>query len=53
MDLGLSDHYAQIVSILIPKFNNKLYRMKKRKFNETNTQEFHYLLNHVTWQEVC
>ena len=52
MDLGLSDHHAQIVSISIPEFNNTPYRIRKRKFNEANTQEFHYLLNHVAWQEV-
>jgi len=52
MDLGLSDHYAQIVSIQIPEFNNTPYRIKKRKFNEANTQKFHFLLNQVTWQEV-
>jgi hypothetical protein len=51
-DLGLSDHYAQIVTIPILEFNNTLYRIKKRKFNEDNTQEFHYLLNQITWQEV-
>ena len=27
MDLGLSDHYAQIVSISIPEFNNTPYRI--------------------------
>ena len=53
MDLGLSDHYAQIVSISVPEFNNTPYRIKERKFNEANTQEFRFLLNQVTWQEVC
>ena len=31
MDLGLSDHHAQIVSISIPEFNNTPYRIKKKK----------------------
>jgi len=52
MDLGLSDPYAQIITFPTPEFNNILYRIKKRKFNEDNTQEFHYLLNQITWQEV-
>jgi len=51
-DLGLSDHYAQIITIPKLEFNNTLYRIKKRKFNEDNTQIFYYLLNQITWQEV-
>jgi len=52
MDLGLSDHYAQIISISIPEFSNIQYRIKKRQLCESNTQEFLHLLNQVTWQEV-
>jgi hypothetical protein len=52
MDLGLSDHYAQILTILILDFSNIPYRIKKRQFCEANVQEFLYLLNQVTWQEV-
>jgi hypothetical protein len=52
MDLGLSDHHAQSISISLPEFNNTPYKIKKRKFNEANTQEFLHLLNQVTWQEV-
>jgi len=33
------------------EFNNSPYRIKKRKFNDNN-QEFYYLLNQITWQEV-
>jgi hypothetical protein len=52
MDLGLSDHYAQILTIPILDFSNIPYRIKKRQFNEANVQEFLYLLNQVTWKEV-
>ena len=52
MDLGLSDHYAQIIPISLPEFSNIPYRIKKRQFSETNVQEFLCLLNQVTWQEV-
>ena len=48
MDLGLSDHYAQIISISIPEFSNIPYRIKKRQFSEANVQEFLHLLNQVT-----
>ena len=39
MDLGLSDHHAQHISISLPEFNNTPYKVKKRKFDEVNTQE--------------
>ena len=52
MDLSLLDHYAQIKSFSLPEFNNTPYRIKKRQFSEANVQEFLYLLNQVTWQEV-
>jgi len=51
-DLGLSDHYAQMLSIPVSEFSNIPYRIKKRQFSEANLQEFLYLLNQVTWQEV-
>ena len=31
MDLGLSDHHTQSISILLPEFNNTLYKVKKKK----------------------
>jgi hypothetical protein len=52
MGLGLSDHYAQFFSISISDFSNIPYIIKKRQFSEANVQEFIYLLNQVTWQEV-
>ena len=30
MDLGLSDHYAQIIPISLPEFSNIPYRIKKK-----------------------
>jgi hypothetical protein len=52
MDLGLSDHHTQILSVSIPDFSNIPHRIKKRQFSEANVQEFVFLLNQVTWQEV-
>ena len=52
MDLGLSDHLAQNIYISLPQINKTPYKVKKRKFNEVNTQEFLHLLKQVTWQEV-
>ena len=52
MDLGLSDHCAQILSIPIADSRNITYRINKRQYSEANVQEFIQLLDQVTWQEV-
>jgi len=52
MDLGLSDHHAQSIFISLPEFDNTPYKVKKRKFDEVNAQEFLHLLKQLTWQEV-
>jgi hypothetical protein len=36
MDLGLSDHHAQILSIPISDFSNIPHRIKKRQFSEAD-----------------
>ena len=51
-DLGLSDHYAQILSIPLSDFSKIPHRTNKRQFSEANVQEFLYLLNQVAWQEI-
>jgi len=48
MDLGLSHHYAQILSIPVSEFSNIPHRIKKRQFSEANFQEFLYSLNQGT-----
>jgi len=52
VDLGRSDHCAQILSIPIADTSNLTYKINKRQFSKTNIQEFFQLLNQVTWQEV-
>jgi hypothetical protein len=52
MDLGLSDHCAQILSIPIAGSSKLTYRINKRQFSKANIQEFFQLLKQVTWQEV-
>ena len=39
MDLGLSDHHAQSISISLPECNNTPYKVKKRKFDEVRSEE--------------
>jgi hypothetical protein len=40
MDLGLSDHCAQILSIPIAGYSKLTYRINKRQLSEANIQEF-------------
>jgi hypothetical protein len=49
MDLGLSDHHAQMLSIPISDSSNIPQELKK-EFSEANVQQFLCLLNQVTWQ---
>ena len=48
MDFGLSDCYAQSISIPSPEIKKIPYKTKKRKFNEVNTQEFLHSLKQIT-----
>ena len=52
MNLGLSGHHTQIISILITDSRNRQHRIKKTQFSKANLQEFFYSLNEFTWQEV-
>jgi hypothetical protein len=52
MQLGMSDHYAQILSIPIKSHSSSFYKTYERQINEDNIQEFLYLLQQEPWQEV-
>jgi hypothetical protein len=52
MELGMSDHYAQILSIPIKSHISSFYKTYERQINEDNIQEFLYLLQQEPWQEV-
>ena len=52
MDLGLSQHYAQVLTIPVKTSSNMLHRNKERNFREDKACEFLYLINQVTWQKV-
>jgi hypothetical protein len=51
MDLELSNHYAQVLSTPFKNFNMP-QESKEDNFREENVQQFLYLQNQVTWQEV-
>jgi hypothetical protein len=52
MELGMSDHYAQILSIPIKSHSSSSYKTYERQINEDNIQEFLYLLQQRPWIEV-
>jgi hypothetical protein len=52
MDLGLSDHYAQVLSIYIENFVRRSLKVRKRIFDEGGMGELLYNLNKGLWQDV-
>ena len=52
IELGLSDHKAQVLPVLCTNHANVKRRVLKRHFGDDNIREFKYLLKKVTWQEV-
>jgi hypothetical protein len=52
MELGVSDHQAQVLSVLRKTPTSINRRVLKRRFGNSNIREFQYLLEKETWQEV-
>jgi hypothetical protein len=52
VELGLSDHQAQILPVLKKVQSDTHQRSLKRYFSNSNISEFKYLLSKETWQEV-
>jgi hypothetical protein len=52
MDLGLSDHYAQVQTIPLKNFSNMPHRIQRTECRGDNVLEFLCPLNQATWQEV-
>jgi len=52
IELGLSDHQAQVLSMLHKNHASVNRRILKRHFGDDNIGEFEYLLKKKTWQEV-
>jgi hypothetical protein len=52
VELGLSDHQAQMLPVLSKNHGSVNRRVLKGHFGENNLREFKYLLNKETWQEV-
>jgi len=52
IELGLSDHQAQVLPALHKNHASVNRRVLKRHFGDDNIREFKYLLKKVTWQKV-
>jgi hypothetical protein len=52
LELGLSDHSAQILSITSSKPIQTHMKSWRRNFNKNNTNKFTKLLEQVRWQDV-
>jgi len=52
IELGLSDHQAQVLPVLNKTRSSANQRVFKRHFRENNIREFKYLLTKETWREV-
>jgi hypothetical protein len=52
MELGTSDHQAQVLSVRRKTHTRVNSRVLKRRFRDDNIREFQYLLEKETWQEV-
>jgi hypothetical protein len=52
MDLGHSDHKAQILQLNVKTIVRKYKKIKSRQYSEKTIEEFEYLLNKESWQEV-
>jgi len=52
MDLGYSDHLAQLLYIKAKNLQNESIGTYKRHFKEENVEEFQYLLQRENWSEV-
>jgi hypothetical protein len=52
LDLGYSDHQAQILHINVENLKKGPVRIKERQFTEESIEEFNYLLSKESWQEL-
>jgi hypothetical protein len=52
MDLGLSDHYARVLTIGVKVLVNRTLRVKKRIFYEGSIGELKHNLNKELWEVV-
>jgi hypothetical protein len=52
VDLGLSDHHAQLLPVLFKNHTDVDQKVLKRYFEEENIRAFKSLLEKLSWQEV-
>jgi hypothetical protein len=52
VDFGYSDYRAQIMKLNVKTIVRKCKKIKSRQYSEKSIEEFKYLLNKESWQEV-
>jgi hypothetical protein len=52
MDFGLSDHYAQVLTLCIKVLVSRPLKVRMRIFDEGSIKELKYNLNKELWEEV-
>jgi len=52
IDLGYSDHMAQVLKLPIKRMLHRWNIIASRKYSDKNVEEFKYMLSKETWQEV-
>jgi hypothetical protein len=52
MDLGLSDYYAQVLTLSIKVLVSRPLKVRKRIFDAGSIEELKYNLNKELWKEV-
>jgi hypothetical protein len=53
IDMGFSDHKAQILYQRIDEPLTKVIRKEKRYFTQENRKEFNLILKEEQWEDVC
>jgi len=53
VDLGLSEHLAQVVEINIGKKNRRRKTVVRRQFTHNSVEKFKHLLSKEVWNDVC
>jgi len=52
VDLGLSDHFAQILETNVGKKNRRTKTVVRRRFKHNSVEEFKHLLSKEVWNDV-
>jgi predicted fused transcriptional regulator/phosphomethylpyrimidine kinase len=52
VNVGYSDHLAQVLYVSVNKHNHEPTKIIQRKFSKTNVEKFKDMLHNETWEEI-